>query len=475
MLSFLLHSASVSSAAAAGFVCSPTLSLHQSSSHPTRSLEWSSTETSLKSTPADENEDIQGISDLKSSLSGMFRVNSRKPTPMYGGDPSMGLSPSDLEAYFAQRQIEIDATATSISNSSHSPHISKNSTSSDDIEGVYLEPDVYVQSQKWMQPDGALRGVVDDRTWQSVDRRYKQVARTLVQQAPYSPDTTWNSGNADGNDNISLDDLWAAVQNQNTVDASSTLSEDMHRKVFEAEQGFLDQSETFRQALVDSSKASEAAALRHGAKFQERQKEAIDRLNAQIADFEAELKVTTPAHPSSLDTTAQPRCRKCFCRLGEEEVRSATTSNGFCQVCHADDIVERSRQETAQASADQRRLATQKRREEKGRKMPSSHRGYDKQTSDLREDGVSRPFPQTTLGRSAPNSHAQPTRTKWPRRDSLPGYNAHERRGLPPGTRSLSSATPIPKSPSPVASTLAEKKPVSSGQSLPKRSTLEEN
>jgi hypothetical protein len=277
--------------------------------------------------------------ELQQSMNDLFRVK-RKAAPI-NQDPARGYSLTDLEDYFSQRKPGDRSPARPI------PTI--NNTSLDESfpkdggDGLYLDPDLYVKSKEWLNPDGSLNLPVNDERLQQGQTgpdAYQRILRAIVQPAPNSPDS-FSASNGDIQNMENMEDLWEALQqksrkqSQSSTTPAAATSEELHRQVFAEEQGYLQQSQVFRESLTDASKAGEATALRHGQQFRQRQAEAIASLDQQIKEWEEGLE--------SNFTQAEQLCAKCQCILLNDEMPMVRKHKGLCQVCYGELLVAKSK------------------------------------------------------------------------------------------------------------------------------------
>ena len=193
-----------------------------------------------------------------------------------------------------------------------------------DFDGWFLETDSYVNSRDHLNPDGSLNLVSID----TVDDEYRFVTESLLRmQTPNVPSSVMSDNE------LTLESLL-----QQRPQDPSTTSEELHRKVFEQEEGYFNQSEIFRRSLIDATAALEAARWRRGANYRRRQEEAISRLDTEISDFEAHLDEHV------LDQN-KVKCFRCNCGLSPEEVehtKSTKASLRLCSLCYGDLLVAKS-------------------------------------------------------------------------------------------------------------------------------------
>jgi hypothetical protein len=276
-----------------------------------------------------DDQDLPDPQELQQSMNDLFRI---KKKPSVNQDLAGGYSLTDLEDYFSQRTPGSRSPARPIPKF----NASLEEAFPEGGDGLYLDPDLYAKSSEWLNPDGSLNLPDDEERLKSgrTGPDYQRILRAIMQPAPNSPDSLAPSG-----DIQNMEDVWQALQQQasmatttNSLNVTAT-SEELHRQVFAEEQGYLQQSQVFRESLTDSSKAAEAASLRHGQQFRQRQDDAMASLDEQIKEWEEgwEENYSQAQH-----------CSKCLCILAQDEIPMARKHQGLCQVCYGDVLVAKS-------------------------------------------------------------------------------------------------------------------------------------
>jgi hypothetical protein len=274
--------------------------------------------------------DMPDPREMQQSMNDLFSIKKKAPINQ---DPAGGYTLTDLEDYFSQRTPGSKSPARPI------PKLNatlEESFPAEGSDGMYLDPDLYVKSSQWLNADGSLNFPDDEERLKpgQTGPDYQRILKAIVQPAPNSPDSV---GPGSGIQN--MEDVWQALQQQastttNNPDQTTATSEELHRQVFAEEQGYLQQSQIFREALTDSTKAAEAATLRHGQQFRQRQAEAIASLDEQIKEWEEgwEENYTQAQH-----------CSKCECILAHDEIAMSRKHQGLCQVCYGEVLVAKSK------------------------------------------------------------------------------------------------------------------------------------
>jgi hypothetical protein len=241
----------------------------------------------------------------------------------------------------------------------------------DDEEGVFLDPDVYARSRDLLGADGSLRlfdaggrrGSTTSSSRPTTEYGYddtKEGRRRNVMNdylASFISPATIASPEEKGDDASMSDLLEALRKNQPTSSSSSTTTittttttsnanaEELHRRVLAKEEGFLRQSELFRESLTDASKSLDAAEFRTGEAFRLRQQVAMTSLDQQMTEWLATLATQQPVlHP----------CPQCGCDLTPAELahaaahasHSTDASARICRVCLSEQIARDTRAAT---------------------------------------------------------------------------------------------------------------------------------
>ena len=131
-------------------------------------------------------------------------------------------------------------------------------------------------------------------------------------------------------------------------------AETLHQQVFENEQGFLNQSQLFRESLTDPSKSAQAAVYRRqhfsdkdndenalgtletddtSTRLYQKQAKALRELQTQMKEFEDQFQKDNEQQQQ------WPRCDSCQCILSSEEIaaqKAMQRPEALCQVCHAE-------------------------------------------------------------------------------------------------------------------------------------------
>lgn len=251
------------------------------------------------------------------------------------------------------------------SNADDAQHVLPNDDDNDSEEddGIFLDADMYERSRELLGPDGSLQlpdnnnSATQGGLWEQAstsplstagtDPRRKAAMSDFLQSfsqsttspSPYPSSSRSRSrgqGAADTNSDASVTDLLQAMRQQqgrleasNNATATPTCDEEtLHRQVLAAEEGFQQQSQLFRESLLDASRADEASELRHGQAFRQRQQQAAETLARQLDEFEAELAQRHVQHP----------CQKCGCELTPEEIQSNAPGRSICRICSSEDI-----------------------------------------------------------------------------------------------------------------------------------------
>ena len=238
---------------------------------------------------------------LESSLSNLFDISQGPRQPKQ------------------QQSDDVDDVIHKITSSNGNGNTNNNNKVMEDAPK--LDQDFYLNSEKYMNEDGSIIGQEGQDTTSKMENDMKTLLIQLMDERPSIPEQDiYNNKRGTGtggtsNPNLSsgsLDDkaLLEALslqaktpstgrqqQNQQTPTTNEE-EEELHRRVFANEQGFLDQSEAFRQSLQpdsDNNDANqqkvdhEAIAWRRGADYRRRQEESLAQMEIAMAELEASV------------------------------------------------------------------------------------------------------------------------------------------------------------------------------------------
>lgn len=235
-------------------------------------------------------------------------------------------------------------------------------------DSIFLDPDLYAQSRELLNPIGFMNPVddnydaaaVESTIDSKIDQRYREVMQNFIESLSSVPDSKDVHPEASEleqrmfpfkDKDPTMDDLWSAIKQSgiNTAQhySNPAASEELHRQVFAEEEGFIQNSPAFLEALTDSSKADQAAAERRGQLYRERQEKAIKALEQQIEEFES----TILQQQKQDSGTAGQHCSQCYCLMSDDEVQAAAATKSasnsshqlLCRVCYKDVLIAESK------------------------------------------------------------------------------------------------------------------------------------
>ena len=332
---------------------------------------------------------------------------SRKDVPDYINhkkqqryDPLMGYTLEDLESF---------AATASLSNHPKIPKYDTNMfldqrTTETDSDGIYLDPNEYIRSsqQDYVGIDDAIPFSDDNNESirssttratpilpMETDPLYQQVIQGYVETIISEPNTNSRNNrpsqqlpvdnpnnfgyqryenkksNIDmNNDMESLDELWTTItqlqsqQQQQQRQDDPTLSEEIHRQIFENVTGFYNQSQIFLESLTNTTMAGKANVERRGRYYRTRQEQAIQSLNEQIEEFEAVLLSQQQEQSRSSNDSIQ--CTQCHCRLSQEEINNPASKENnhepICRICYMERLVSNSKRNDIDRIQQQRNI-----------------------------------------------------------------------------------------------------------------------
>ena len=322
----------------------------------------------------DDDDDDEYLIDPAASLrKALHNRNNVAVDPQFAdpsqNDVSQSLSPYDLEQYLQQQaeqlqSLGLEDDSRTNQDTEHGPASSSSTEDDDDngmLDGVQLDSDDYVELSQYVgdQDPRLNRGGMGDHGYnavldravgprrmvdRAVQERYQWAGRRLAQPPPSSL-----NGNQNNNNNNNVIDANSAEENepslQDLLNAWQTASlqknrtsEELHRQVFQEEQGFLQQSQLFRESLTNASKTREALAKRHKAAFETRQTAAQIKLQEQLQELQA-------LRQDCQDYT----CSSCQAILTPDEwdtARRTRTGKVICNVCFAEQQLVRTSRST---------------------------------------------------------------------------------------------------------------------------------
>jgi len=261
--------------------------------------------------------------------------------------------------------------------SESSPSAASSGVSMDE-GGVFLDPELYTRTRDLLNPDGSLNLSGDAGTYGRQQQRmgqndpdreaYDTLTEQIIVPNPRIPDESADDDSL--MDNVADMErlLKENARRQASQQPSTAESEELHRRVFENEEGFLKQSEAFKESLSNGKDGREATAQKRADEYRHRQKESVRILEEQLKEIKenapsrdevpniptvptadidsSESKSNRNSEPPELSTSnAIETCQSCECILRSDEVqhaRDAFKSSGkeqlLCRVCHADQL-----------------------------------------------------------------------------------------------------------------------------------------
>ncbi|KAL7562350.1 hypothetical protein ACA910_016413 [Epithemia clementina (nom. ined.)] len=215
-------------------------------------------------------------------------------------------------------------------------------------DGMQLNPDDYIELSQYVgfdDPSLSRGGSFDDGYSAVLNRafsnkqkkdgrdiidsevRYRSVVRSLAMPSPDSPEVVVGGRAATSQPrDPNLNDLMEAWRVATLM--KNRTSEELHQQVFQEEEGFMKQSELFRESLSDASKTREAFARRRAATFEARQETARTKLQKEIEEMQAILA-----------KNQQWRCSVCDCIMSKDEcekTKKLHLGKAVCDVCYAE-------------------------------------------------------------------------------------------------------------------------------------------
>ena len=321
---------------------------------------------------------------LESSLSNLFDISQGSSVGKYDSD-SYSAQDGDIDIYESM---------------SSSTRNSKSMEPQDDAP--LLDESMYVNSEQYMDEDGSFVGKKNSQ----LDNDMQELLVTLMNDHPdipqddeftqeygfgggyaYNSNTNTNTDTDTDTDNSrasapsipegnTVDDqaLLESISSKNNANADTSIDgEELHKRVFANEMGFLQQSELFRESLVpdpDQEKRNEAAILRRGAEYRKQQEETLKHMFEEMDEFERSILSRDDAEKLASDRNAnvanariddngtidvsgeseldlEPTtilCSKCSCLMSAEEIiferkkGRPNPSEMICRLCQVDSM-----------------------------------------------------------------------------------------------------------------------------------------
>jgi hypothetical protein len=195
----------------------------------------------------------------------------------------------------------------------------------DDLGGIFLDGDMYVNSRKYMNPDGSLK----------LPDKAPQIRAQILENMLFPPDMAPTE--TDFEQEATLEDIIAAL-NAAPLDESTRnqRAQTLHEQILAEEQAYLQQSDLFRHSLTNRTAANEAFTLRRSARYREQQEEELKKLDEQMKEIEEIFK----------SRNSVQICSECQCKLGQNDKESFVSAKNqrVCGPCFQLQIT--SREET---------------------------------------------------------------------------------------------------------------------------------
>eukprot|EP00978_Attheya_sp_CCMP212_P019331 scaffold54022_cov49-Attheya_sp.AAC.4 len=163
-------------------------------------------------------------------------------------------------------------------------------------DGVFLDPELYTRTRDLLNPDGSLNLSGDAGTYGRQQQRmgdndpdreaYDTLTEQIIVPNPRIPDESADESLMDNVADMERLLKENARRHQASSQQPSTAeSEELHRRVFENEEGFLKQSEAFKESLSNGKDGREATAQKRAEEYRRRQQEAVRILEEQLKEI----------------------------------------------------------------------------------------------------------------------------------------------------------------------------------------------
>ena len=247
------------------------------------------------------------------------------------------------------------------------------STTNPQDDAPLLDENMYINSGQYMDADGSFVG----KEKSQIDNDMQNLLSTLMNENPQMPQDDDNMHNIPKGNIVDDQALLESISQHNVN--NSIDGEELHKRIFENEQGFLQQSEAFRDTLgpdPEEEKKIEAAALRRGAEYRNQQEETMKYIFKEMEELENSILSMEDARKLAVEqndkfkmrailteartsdgvgdddrtTSGQEQdptailCSKCACLISGEEIvferkrGRKTPSEMICRLCQVDNM-----------------------------------------------------------------------------------------------------------------------------------------
>jgi hypothetical protein len=250
--------------------------------------------------------DLEGLVSSASSEQGQSIPAPRTPFPK-----TQESLEQDEEAPFSMDIGEYGGNAETLDASSGTLHADLD----DDLGGIFLDGDMYVNSRQYMLPDGSLK----------LPDKAPQIRAQILENMLFPPDMA-PTETANYEQEATLEDVIAALNAAPLDDSTrNQRAQTLHEQILSEEQAYLQQSELFRHSLTNRTAANEAFTFRRSARYREQQDEELQKLDEQMKEIEEIFK----------SRNSVQICSECQCRLGPNDKESfvSATNQRVCGPC----------------------------------------------------------------------------------------------------------------------------------------------
>lgn len=197
----------------------------------------------------------------------------------------------------------------------------------DDGDAPFLEPEAYINFRNNLNVDGSLS------QQSSYDSLFNSNAKPLVNDRLDLPDSYFTTNITATSDASLLEKIFESKPK--SVD---DVDEDLHRQIMSGEEAFQKQSKEFQEFLQGetSEKAQEAAFMARQKLIADQQRNAIDRLENEMLEFQQNLD-----EKESKKDEKTALCPECNLPLSQNEIDSGKKGR-ICQICLANKIASNS-------------------------------------------------------------------------------------------------------------------------------------
>ncbi len=223
-----------------------------------------------------------------------------------------------------------------------------------------INEDIYRNSDKYLNEDGSIKENSQGR----FDKGAKEMLSRITNSAPEIPKEMMGKtsvGNRQGKKELdeigSNDQLFDYMKQAKDAKSNSLSSDELHSRVFENEDGFLEQSDVFKKSLSAKDKEEQdmANAWRRGADYRRRQQEAMTLIEQEMEEVERNSLSKKEAYQAAKEQNSRKEkldssepvaviCSMCGVLLTQKEIDTENKrgrtgmDEKVCRLCQVENL-----------------------------------------------------------------------------------------------------------------------------------------